>query len=123
MLGISAASGLALSSSLYLQYVAGYQPCIYCYVLRYLTLGVLALSVFGLLIRSWTADVSAATAALGLVGIGVSVYLVLDETFPSASICTACSFSPVILGVSLYYYSLAFMTLVLGVSLTMFRSH
>jgi len=43
--GITFLSSVALSSSLYLQYVEGYQPCVYCYVLRYLTLGMLAASL------------------------------------------------------------------------------
>ncbi len=122
MLGLVGVSSVALLSSFYLQYIAGYEPCIYCYVLRYLTVGILALTTFGLVARSFLDELSAVLAGLGLVGTGVSGYLILDETFPSAEICTACSVTPVIFGVSLYYYSIIFMAIVLGISITIFRS-
>ncbi len=122
MLGLSLLSVVALLSSFYLQYVEGYQPCVYCYVLRYLTMGILATSTLALLARSLQNRLSAVLAGLGLVGTGVSFYLILDETFPSAAICTACSITPIIFGVSLYHYSIAFMALVLGVSVSIFRS-
>ena len=122
ILGILLLSGIALFSSLYLQYAAGYEPCIYCYVLRYLTVGIFLLSISVILVPSVTSDISAALAGLGLVGTGLSGYLILDEMFPSAGICTACSITPVIFGVSLYYYSIIFMAIVLGVSITIFRS-
>ena len=122
LLGILLLSGIALFSSFYLQYVEGYEPCIYCYVLRYIAVGILLLSISALLVPSVTSDISAALAGLGLVGTGLSSYLILDETFPSAGICTACSVTPVIFGVSLYYYSIVFMAIVLGVSITIFRS-
>ena len=122
ILGILLLSGIALFSSLYLQYVAGYEPCIYCYVLRYLTVGILMLSISAIVAPSVTSDISAALIGLGLVGTGLSGYLILDETFPSAGICTACSITPVIFGVSLYYYSIIFMAIVLGISITIFRS-
>lgn len=114
---IASLSGAALFSSFYLQYASGYQPCFYCYVLRYLTLGILGLSVAGLAFRYLASDLSAALAGMSFVGTGVSGYLILDELFPSSEICTACSFSPLILGISLYYYSLAFTTIVVGLSL------
>ena len=122
LLGILVLSGIALFSSFYLQYAAGYEPCIYCYVLRYLTVGILMLSISAIVAPSIMSDISAALAGLGLVGTGLSGYLILDETFPSAGICTACSITPAILGVSLYYYSIIFMAIVLGVSITIFRS-
>lgn len=102
--------------------MAGLQPCIYCYVLRYLTLGTLAVSLSALVFPNWTADISAAIMALSVVGTGVSAYLILDDLFPASSICTACSYAPLIFGVSLYYYSIAFMAIVLGVSVTVFRT-
>jgi disulfide bond formation protein DsbB len=114
-------SAVALFSSFYLQYVAGYQPCVYCYILRYLTIGILGVSAFGTFTRSISGDVAAVLASLGLVGSGLSAYLILDEAFPSASICTACSVTPIILGVSLYYYSIVFMSAVLAVSITLLR--
>ena len=121
MLGLVGLSSIALFSSFYLQYVAGYQPCIYCYVLRYLTLGMLALSSLGLFAGRFVSEMSAVLAGLGLVGTGISAYLILDEMFPSASICTACSVIPIILGVSLYYYSIVFMAIILIVATTIFR--
>jgi len=121
MTGILLMSAVALFSSFYLQYVAGYQPCVYCYILRYLTMGILGVSAFGTFTRSFTGDVSAVLASLGLVGSGLSAYLILDEAFPSASICTACSVTPIILGVSLYYYSIVFMLAVLAASVTILR--
>ena len=111
-------SAVALFSSFYLQYVETYQPCVYCYILRYLTIGILGVSALGTFAKSFTGEVSAVLASLGLVGSGLSAYLILDEAFPSASICTACSVTPIILGVSLYYYSIAFMSAVLAVSIT-----
>lgn len=120
--GVSALAGVALFSSFYLQYIAGYQPCIYCYVLRYLTVGILELGLAGLLVPGRTSDVSAASLAVGLVGIGVSVYLIVNQLFPSARICTACSTTPYILGVSLYYYSLAFMVIAVGILMTVLVS-
>ena len=122
MLGISLLAGIALFSSFYLQYVAGYEPCIYCYILRYLTMGILGLSVFALLVQRWTGDISAALVGAGIVGLAVSAYLTFDELFPSAGICRACSLTPIVFGISLYYYSLAFMTVVVGASVTIFRS-
>lgn len=114
-------SAVALFSSFYLQYVEAYQPCVYCHILRYLTIGILGVSAFGTFAKSFTGDASAVLASLGLVGSGLSAYLILDEAFPSASICTACSVTPMILGVSLYYYSIAFMSAVLAVSITILR--
>lgn len=122
MLGLVGVSSTALFSSFYFQYVEGYEPCIYCYVLRYLTIGILAVSAFGALAGGLAGGASAVLVSLGLVGTGVSSYLILDETFPNASICTACSVTPMILGISLYYYSIAFMTIVLGLSISMLHS-
>jgi len=121
MTGILLMSAVALFSSFYLQYVEAYQPCVYCYILRYLTIGILGVSAFGTFTRSFTGDVAAVLASLGLVGSGLSAYLILDEAFPSASICTACSVTPIILGVSLYYYSIVFMLAVLAASVTILR--
>lgn len=122
MIGLVGLSSIALFSSFYLQYVEGYQPCIYCYVLRYLTIGVLAVSSLGLFLRTYSSEASAVLTALGIVGAGVSSYLIIDETFPSAAICKACSFVPIIFGISLYLYSLTFMAIVLGISITILRS-
>ncbi len=116
--GITSLSSLGLSSSLYLQYVAGYQPCVYCYILRYLTLGMLAVSVIGQFAPILIRDISAAIAGTSLIGLGVSAFLITDNLFPTAGICTVCAFAPNILGVSLYYYSLIFMAMVLALSLT-----
>ncbi len=116
--GITLLSSLALSSSLYLQYVALYQPCRYCYSLRYLTAGILIVSLFGQLVPRLTRDIAASTAAASMIGVGVSLFLVVNEALPTEGICTACAFAPFILGVSLYYYSLVFMAMVLGLSLT-----
>ncbi len=120
--GILLLSATALSSSFYLELAEGYSPCIYCYVLRYLTVGMLVLSTIGLLAKGFVHDISALLASLGLVGTGVSGYLILDEAFPSAAICTACSVVPIIFGVSLYYYSIGFMGIVLGISISLVRS-
>ena len=122
MTSILLMSAVSLFSSLYIQYVAGYQPCLYCYILRYLTIGIIGVSAFGTFAKSFTGDASAVLSSLGLVGTGLSAYLILDEAFPSASICTACSVTPIILGVSLYYYSIAFMSTVLAVSITILRN-
>ncbi len=115
--GITFPSSVALSSSLYLQYVAGYPPCVYCYILRYLTLGMLVVSVIGQYPPNLVGDVSAALAGASLIGLGLSAFLITDELFPTAGFCNACAFAPFVLGISLYYYSLAFMSTVLGLSL------
>ncbi len=120
--GILLLSATALSSSFYLELAEGYIPCIYCYVLRYLTVGMLVLSTIGLLAKGFVNGISVLLASLGLVGTGVSGYLILDEAFPSATICRACSVVPIIFGISLYYYSIAFMAIVLGASITIFHS-
>ncbi len=60
---------------------------------------------------------SAALAGASLIGLGVSAFLIADELFPTAGICTACAFAPFVMGISLYYYSLVFMATVLGLSL------
>src|SRR3990172_3008053 len=57
-------SAVALFSSFYLQYVEEYQPCVYCYILRYLTIGILGVSAFGTFTRSFTGDVAAVLASL-----------------------------------------------------------
>ncbi len=114
--GIALLSSLALFSSLYLQYVALYQPCRYCYVLRYLTVGILAASLVGLFAPRLSTDIAAAISAASLIGTFVSAFLVVNEALPSEGICTSCAFTPFILGVSLYYYSLVFMAMVLVVS-------
>ncbi len=122
MIGVSALAGVALFSSFYLQYVAGYQPCIYCNVLRYLTVGILLFSLAGLLLPGRISEVSAALAAAGLVGSAVSVYLIANQLFPSAQICTVCSVTPFIFGISIYYYSLTFMAIVLGIPISLLGS-
>ena len=115
---ITLLSGIALFSSLYLQYVALYLPCRYCYVLRYLTLGILIVSAVGQILPRLAADISTSICGVSLVGVGVSVFLIADELFPTTGICAACVFAPPILGISLYDYSLAFMVIVLGLSLS-----
>ncbi len=81
-------------------------------------MGLVAVSALALLLPSWTSGLAAITVAMGAVGTGVSVYLIVDELFPRAAVCTACGSSPIILGVSLYYYSIVFMSIVFGLALT-----
>ncbi len=63
-------------------------------------------------------DIAALESGAGLVGVGVSTFLIIDELFPSTGICSSCAFSPFIMGVSLYYYSFTYMALVLGLSIS-----
>ena len=115
--GISLLSSIALFSSLYLQYIALYQPCVYCYVLRYLTTGILVMSLAGYVLPRLIREVAPLISGASVVGVGVSTFLIFDELFPTAGFCTACAFAPLIFGVSLYYFSLVFMATVLGLSL------
>jgi disulfide bond formation protein DsbB len=115
---ITLLSSIALFSSLYLQYVSLYQPCKYCLILRYLTAGILVVSFVGYVRPNLVKDIAALESGAGLVGVGVSTLLIIDELFPATGICTSCSFSPPIMGVSLYYYSFTYMALVLALSIS-----
>jgi disulfide bond formation protein DsbB len=116
--GITTLASVALFSSLYLQYVALYQPCRYCLVLRYLTAAILVVSLVAQVRLSLAQSITALISGAGLVGVGVSTFLIFDELYPSAAICTSCTFSPFIAGISLYYYSFVYMALVLGLAVS-----
>ena len=116
--GITALASVALFSSLYLQYVVLDQPCKYCLVLRYLTAAILAVSLAGQVKLSLAQDIAILLSGAGLVGVGVSILLIFDELYPSSGICTTCTISPYIMGISLYYYSLIYTALVLGLSIS-----
>lgn len=116
--GIVLLSGIALSSSLHLQYVELYPPCVYCYVLRYLTLAILVMAVAGLVNAKFGRGIASLLSGVSMVSVGISIFLIFDELFPARGICNACAFSPSILGISLYYYALVFTLLVLALSLS-----